>query len=92
MLTIVPVTTDADSISAVESGDYAVLTYADSTLSMAILPRPGNHSEAVYLNEGVLSFVPGSPPTLAAHLGIQGNAATLTLYPLPVAVPPAPTL
>jgi len=75
----------AEHVTVTESGQYATLSYQGAELVIPTLPRPGNHSETIYLSDGALQFVPGAAPTIAAVFACHAGETSLTLFALPVA-------
>lgn len=85
---IIPLVEAAEQVAVTESGQYATLSYRGAELVIPTLPRPGNHSESIYLVDGALQFVPGGEPVLAAVFASRAGETTLTLFPLPLATQP----
>jgi len=77
---------------AVESGDYVTITWDGHSITLPTLARPGNYTEAIYLaDDGALTFIPGTVPTMVATLACHDSVMTLTLCPLtPVITPTQP--
>jgi hypothetical protein len=73
---------EATTVSVTQDGDYATLSHADATLTICALPRPENSMEVIYLCDGVLQYLPGTTPVIAAVLQTRQSEVVLTLYPL----------
>ena len=83
-------TTNQPSASATEAGDYVTLAWAGNSITVPTLPRPGNYTEVIYLaDDGALTFIPGTVPTMVATLACHGGVVTLTLCPMTPVITPA---
>jgi len=57
------------------------------------LARPGNYTEVIYLaDDGALTFMPGTVPTMVATLACHAGVVTLTLLPMTPVITPTQTL
>lgn len=75
--------TSESCAAAVEAGDYVTITWDGHSITVPTLPRPGNYTEAIYLaDDGALTFIPGTVPTMVATLACHNGVMTLTLCPL----------
>jgi hypothetical protein len=86
------ITTDQPCALVTETGDYVTLTWDAHSITVPTLPRPGNYTEVIYLaDDGALTFIPGTVPTMVATLACHAGAITLTLCPLtPLVTPTQP--
>lgn len=76
----------AECVTVTEAAQYATLSYQGAELMIPTLPRPGNYSETIYLADGLLQFVPGTAPVIAAVFASHDGAVTLTLFALPTEI------
>ncbi len=75
----------AECVTVTEAAQYATLSYQGAELTIPTLPRPGNHTEVIYLAGDALQFIPGDEPTIAAVFACHDGATSLTLFALPAA-------
>ncbi len=87
------ITPDQSCATAVESGDYVTITWADQSITVPTLARPGNYTEVIYLaDDGALTFMPGTVPTMVATLACHAGVVTLTPLPMTPVITPTQTL
>ncbi|MBX9761565.1 MAG: hypothetical protein K2Y24_00835 [Pseudomonadaceae bacterium] len=82
---IIPPANSSDHVVVSQAAQYATLSYQGAELTIPTLPRPGNHTEVIYLAGDALQFIPGDEPTIAAVFACHDGATSLTLFALPAA-------
>jgi len=87
------ITPDQPCAAAVESGNYVTITWAEHSITVPTLPRPGNYTEVIYLaDDGALTFMPGTVSVTVATLACHAGGVTLTLLPMTPVITPTQTL
>jgi len=84
---------DQPCATATETGMYVTIAWGGHDITVPTLARPGNYTEVIYLvDDGALTFMPGTAPTIVATLACHAGQVTLTLLPMAPVITPAQPL